>query len=487
MLRSRPLRSAITRLVAGLCVGVAFAADTGGPEPSRLTHGVAAGEATATDVVVWGRCQRAGMLRVALDGRRAAAVPVAAEHDFTGKVKIGELRPSTWYRYSAWCDSDQSVAEHGAFRTAPAPNDPAPVRFAWGGDLAGQNVCRDRTQGFPIVDLISARRPDFFVALGDMIYADDACSGVGRYGNTQVPGIAAATTLDGFWADWRYTRDDPALQRLLAATTYYAVWDDHEVVDDFGPYHDTARQPLGGTAEHLLPRGMAAFLDYAPMMPSPPDRLYRNVRWGRHLELFILDTRQHRDSNLAEDVAEQPKTMLGTEQCAWLERELRHSDATWKVVVSSVPMSIPTGTIGRDGWADLGTHAGFERELAAILSSMWDAGLRNVLWITTDVHFAAVLRYRPIAADPAFVVHEIAVGPLNAGVFFRHQVDPTFRPEPLFLHGPAVPESVTSLESALGWFNFGLIEIGADGTLVAEIVDARGQLLYRLSLPARRT
>jgi hypothetical protein len=41
---------------------------------------------------------------------------------------------------------------------------------------------------------------------------------------------------------------------------------------------------------------------------------------------------------------------------------------------------------------------------------------------------------------------------------------------------------VTSLEQALGWFNFGVLEIDADGTLAAEVIDARGKRLYRLSL-----
>jgi hypothetical protein len=41
---------------------------------------------------------------------------------------------------------------------------------------------------------------------------------------------------------------------------------------------------------------------------------------------------------------------------------------------------------------------------------------------------------------------------------------------------------VTSLEQALGWFNFGVLEIDADGALAAEVIDARGKRLYRLSL-----
>jgi alkaline phosphatase D len=460
----------------------------GAEEASHLTHGIAVGEVRDTSAVIWGRCSRSGILHVAMDARPAAATRVTAARDFTGRVLIQGLEPATAHRYRAWCAaesrSDDSRAEQGTFRTAPARSDPKPVRFAWGGDVGGQNVCRDAERGYPIFAAVAARRPEFFVGLGDMIYADDGCAGAGRYGNAQLPGVAPAPTLEAYWGHWRYNRDDPGLARLLAGTAYYAVWDDHEVVDDFGPLHDTRSDPPWRAGQHLMPLGRAAFLDYAPMRPDPPHRLYRAFRWGRHLELFILDTRQYRDANTAEDTAAQPKSMLGTAQRAWLEDALGRSDATWKVIVSSVPLSVPTGAVARDGWADHGTRTGFERELLGLLHSVRKSGTRNLVWITTDVHFAAVFRYRPFPDEPGFTFHEIATGPLHAGIASLHEIDETLHPEILFSHAPALPQAVTSLEQALGWFNFGVIEIGADGGLVAEVVDATGTTRYRLALAA---
>jgi alkaline phosphatase D len=476
--------TSLRRLVAGTLLAVGSAGLAAG-EPPQLTHGVAAGEVRDTSAIVWGRCDRSGTLRVALGSLPVGSARVTAEHDFTGKVAVDGLAPATAYDYRAWCAEEngggESHAQRGAFRTAPRPGDATPVRFAWGGDLGGQNVCRDAARGYPIFDAIAARDLDFFVGLGDMIYADDACSGSGRYGNVQLPGIGAAATLDAYWAHWRYNRDDPTFRRLLARTPYYAVWDDHEVANDFGPLHDTLPWKPD---RHLLPLGRAAFVDYAPMLPEPPQRLYRTVRWGRHLELFVLDTRQYRDANFAEDTAAQPKSMLGAEQRAWLEGALGRSDATWKVIVSSVPLSLPTGAVVRDGWADHGTRTGFERELVGVLRRTRESGIRNLVWITTDVHFAAVFRYRPFADAPGFTVHEIVTGPLNAGITSSGAIDETLRPELLFSHGPVVPQSVTSLEQALGWFNFGVLEIDADGALAAEVIDARGKRLYRLSLAA---
>jgi alkaline phosphatase D len=237
---------------------------------------------------------------------------------------------------------------------------------------------------------------------------------------------------------------------------------------------------------HLLPIGRQAFLDYTPVA-SGPDRLYRSLRWGRHLELFVLDTRSYRDANRAADDAAQPKTMLGDEQLAWLKQGLLASRATWKVIVSSVPMSIPTGfpaTNGRDGWANFDQDTGFERELVEILRFMDDNGIDRPVWITTDVHFAEAFRYMPFPEHPEFVVHEFATGPLNAGIFPNRTFDPTLNPEVLFFHGPATPAAVTSWDEAKHWFNFGTLEVGGGGDLTARIVNTSGEPQYSVTLDA---
>ena len=72
------------------------------------------------------------------------------------------------------------------------------MKLAFGGDVAGQNVCRDAVEGFPIFDTVRSWRPDVFVGLGDMVYADNGCEPTGRYGNPQVGGVGIATDLAGF-------------------------------------------------------------------------------------------------------------------------------------------------------------------------------------------------------------------------------------------------------------------------------------------------
>jgi alkaline phosphatase D len=480
--------------VSLLCVLPASASGGAGrPAAPVVTHGVVVGDVTARSAVLWARADRAATLNVTVSGGGHGPierVAVRPEDDYTGKTFLTGLHPATTYDYRVWFSLGapgvgRGPSVRGSFRTPPSEDDAAPVRLAFGGDVAGQNVCRDVAEGFPIMDTIRGWRPDVFVGLGDMIYADNACESTGRYGNAQIGGVGIATDLPGFWTHWRYNRADVRSQRLLGSTTYVGVWDDHEVVNDFGPLTDApAAPPYTGT--HLLPLGLEAFLDYTPLTTSAddPKRLYRSLRWGKHLELFVLDTRQHRDANFALDGVAPPKTMLGLRQLAWLKEQLVASDATWKIIVSSVPISIPTGfppTNGRDGWANFDQATGFEHELLDLLGFLRQHRIDKTIWITTDVHFGEVFQYRPFAGS-SFTLYELVTGPLNAGIFPNRAFDRTLNPESLFFLGPAVAEDVTSLAEAKRWFNFGTLEVRGAGTLVVGIVDTAGESRFSLQL-----
>ena len=84
---------------------------------------------------------------------------------------------------------------HGTFRTPPLASEPQVVTFAWGGDLAGQNVCRDVTEGFSTVQAVTALALDFFIGLGDIIYADNICTATGRYGNAPITQESVITRI----------------------------------------------------------------------------------------------------------------------------------------------------------------------------------------------------------------------------------------------------------------------------------------------------
>ena len=459
-------------------------------------HGFAFMDVRERSAVFWTRAGDEGTVVLTLTPPRGRSIhrriDIDAEHDRVASAEVSGLAPDTLYRVEVRVPSGEGEdwRGHGRLRTAPPRPEAAAFRVAFGGDVGGQGVCRDQKLGYPIFRVIARRETAFFVGLGDMIYADNACRATGRYGNPQVEGpIAPAADPEGFRARWRYNRSDPGWVGLSAQVGYVPVWDDHEVLNDFGPEHDS---PRGRPDLHLLKTGLTAFLEYNPISTQAKHRLYRHLRWGKHLDLFVLDTRQHRDSNARKDSLSMPKTMLGRDQREWLLGSLTISDATWNVVVSSVPIAIPTGAFpdpenGRDGWASGDRGTGFEHELRQLLMDLYDAGVRNLVWITTDVHFASVQRFQPFTSRPEYQVYEVATGPLNAGVFPNSEMDESFHPERLFrwppMEGADMDFEITSFDDAQRWFNFGELEFDAAGNLTLRVVNGRGEVVYEHTLP----
>ena len=301
-------------------------------------------------------------------------------------------------------------------------------------------------------------KPDFALLLGDLIYGDDPCLSPPNLSGSDF----VSTTVDQFRAKHRYQREDPALQRFLAAVPVYAIWDDHEVRNDFSGPHDPQ-----------MPAGRQAFLEYWPIEISveAPHRLYRNVHRGLDLDVFILDTRQYRSLNGETDGEE--KTMLGRTQRNWLIEGLTSSRATWKVIVSSVSLSFQKGGTeekpANDSWARGRGGTGFHSERAKVVGAILAGHIRNVVWLTTDVHFAQVLAYDPDSdGEPDF--HEFICGPLSARPLSPGPPEPSLNPTVLYEEG--------------GFFNFGQIDI--DGSsLRLQIIDGTGATKFQFSLPAR--
>lgn len=467
-----------------------------GAGPPSLTHGVASGDVTATSAVLWARASGPALVNVeyAPLGRSSPPpVPVVELTDYAAVVPIGGLDPDTEYVYRVWASDGHDASEPrlGRFRTAPSPSARRSVSFVFGGDLGGSSHCRRADSGYPIFSAMHALSPDFFLALGDMVYADDTCPATGPGGAAMVPGRFPGIDHPAIdWADhaavrnvylrhWRYNRADPHLQRLLASTPIYAQWDDHEVINNFGGSWSFLSAAFLWRAGYpnLVAAGRDAFFASWPVARAAddPNRLYRRFSWGAEADLFLLDTRSYRSRNDLADTAENRKTMLGAAQLRWLKEGLRGSAATWKIVASGSPISIPTSGVlaalfGRDGWAsgsswDYSSQTGFERELLDLIMFLDDQDIRNVVFVAADAHRALTIRYQldPNGDGRSVVFHELVAGPLSARVpEGAPELDPTFNPVLLFHEA--------------GVFNFGYVRIEPEPGRVARLVaEVRGE------------
>jgi alkaline phosphatase D len=105
-------------------------------------------------------------------------------------VKVARLEPNTRYWYRVWLSgaggrgrSDVSESVVGTFKTALGVWESQPVSFIVGADVGGQRFCRNAaTGGYTIFASMAALAPDFFIANGDMIYADGDCPAEGPDG-----------------------------------------------------------------------------------------------------------------------------------------------------------------------------------------------------------------------------------------------------------------------------------------------------------------
>jgi alkaline phosphatase D len=432
------------------------------PSTSQPPLLVTVGETTSAHARLWVRVE-ADEARVDVgpaDGgaRRTLRARPDPGRDFTAVVELDDLRAGARYSYEVEAGGARVT---GAFTVAPPRDADRAVRLHWSGDLGGAGYCRDAEDGYPIFRAMVRRAPDLFLFVGDTIYADQRCGGA-----PHVPMPAPSPdALGAFRVKHRYNRADAALQHFFRATSVYSIWDDHEVRNNFA-----------GPAEPLMPDGQRAFQEYFPIVgpPEEPGRLYRSVRWGRHVEVFILDTRQYRSPNWTPDGPR--KTMLGPAQRRWLLDSVAMSDATWKLIVSSVPLGIFTGGRFADSWSSANVlgyprngGTGFVHERDLLLAELHSGGARNVVFLSGDVHHAEFLRHEPV---PGHVVHELIAGPLSARQGY-----------PRFMDRSLNSRSLASLGFAL---NFG--ELVADATtLTARIIDPSGAIRGRATIAADRS
>jgi len=338
----------------------------------------------------------------------------------------------------------------GTFRTAPSPSRTANLTFAYSGDQDGTlnpgtgRPCFNKFESFA---QILTEAPAFFVNLGDTIYADSVC----------LP--SPNDTLAEYRANYRQNLSYQALRGLRAATSFYTQWDDHEVRNDWDS------QTVDPTLQAI---GTQAFQEYDAMPPPHPSLgFYRTFRWGRTAELFILDERSFRtieasridadgdgtaDCNnpvtgqpdLAPTLAQpfrnqfgavlpgsglsQPvpaqctadleaagRTMLGQAQRDRFLHDLANSQATFKLVVSEDPVQ-QFFALPYDRWE------GYRWERGQLLDFVQNHSIKNVLWLTTDVHASLAHTVDPNTSVPGSIggvegMFEYTVGPVATSTF----------------------------------------------------------------------
>ena len=301
-----------------------------------------------------------------------------------------------------------------------------------------------------------AAQPDVFINVGDTIYADQplvAGSEARRRHDLEelvtageVEGRARRSTTSA--AAYRYNLLDEHMRRFNAEVPQIVMWDDHEVRDNWYPTRGADRRRALHREEQwrCWPRARGRRSSSTTRCRSDaddPERVYRSVPFGPLVEIFALDMRSYRGANsenrqptLDDDVGD----LRARRSSTWLKaradgitRDLedrRQRPAARPGRAATAPSSTrrvangDAGAAARPRAGDRGpahVHQATER-------------IRNVVWITADVHYCAAHHYDPARAtftefDPFW---EFVAGPLNAGTFGPNALDATFGPEVKF-------------------------------------------------------
>ncbi|GAA6063691.1 hypothetical protein JCM10212_000270, partial [Sporobolomyces blumeae] len=215
----------------------------------------------------------------------------------------------------------------------------------------------------------------FMVFLGDFIYAD-------------VPWYAGAT-LEQYNKRYRQIFASPEMKKMVEKIPMVAIYDDHEIVNDFDGNVTDARFAPANSAYQT-------YLGHANPDPRTPGVNYYDFRVGDSA-FFVLDTRAYRTSNAHAD--DEDKTMLGEAQreafLNWAHEV--NQTVTWKFVVSSVPI-MSLWNHADDTWASFTT----ERDL-----------LMDVLQYVPNVIVLSGDRHEFASAGIRDSVTEFSTSPFN--------------------------------------------------------------------------
>ena len=481
--------------------------------PPVVTHGVMSGDVEADRAVVWSRVDQPARLKVRWattdrfeNARTVVSRPARAEDDLTARVDLTGLPPGQRIVYEARFEGSHGELGEPVRGTFTTPARAAGrVRLAWGGDVAGQGWGIDAAHGGMLAfESMRRAQPDLFIHSGDMIYADAPIPATlplddgSTWKNLVSDGVDhVAQTLDDFRGRYRYNLRDEHLLAFNAEVPMVAQWGDHEVLNNWYPT-EILPDAADGTGQWqryqekhlavLAARAKRAVFDYTPIRRNPrdPRQVYRVVRRGPLADVFVLDCRSYRGPNSPNlQAGSGPNAaMLGRTQLAWLEQALAASTATWKIIACDQPIGVvvPDGPLQEGFPSGDPKVLGREHEIAALLAAIKRRKIRNLIWVTADVHYAAAHRYDPAKAtftdfDPFW---EFVAGPLHAGTFGPGVLDPSFGPQAVFTSVAPKPNRPPSDNLQF----FGLIDIDPATKAATVTLHTRdGKTIYTNTLP----
>ncbi len=298
-------------------------------------------DASGFDVVVQPRHpadEVTAFVRVAGAGEptTTASAPV---DDGVARISVDGLAPGERYHYRLAVDDERAPRWRGSVTTSDPAADQVVLAFA--------SCARTGSDGM-VFDAIRNVAPDRYVITGDMHYQD-----------------ITRNDADAFARAYDRVLTAPAQAALYRDVPIAYVWDDHDYSGNDGDASAASR-----------PAARAAYERAVPHYPLESTTTINQAFSVGAVRVVLIDTRSARVPG---------ETMLGAEQLAWLERELRVSSPTHDVVILVTPTPwIGAASTGADTWA------GFADERRRIADVLVDAAIDNLVIVGGDAHMVAI-------------------------------------------------------------------------------------------------
>ena len=324
----------------GACDNSTFAEAEENLALPRFAEGAKIGEVTADSAVLWtrlcsvDRCEASFHLPGVKGDVRAlyrsngqpwnatAWQAVSPDADYTSQTVLEGLTPGEKCEYTIEARNAKGKASiKGSFRTAPSAESQQSVRFVV---TTGHKhkTSDDSILGPHIYPAMAKVDPHFFVHTGDVVYYDN-----------DTPPIAKSTALARL--HWHRLYSLPRQVKFHLSVPSYFIKDDHDLLkNDCWP-----GQTFG---ELTFNQGVQVFREQTPTNGLP----YRTFRWGKHLQIWLVEGREYRSPNTEPDGPD--KTIWGAKQMRWLQQGMMESTATFKILISPTPIVGPDRKNKRD-------------------------------------------------------------------------------------------------------------------------------------------
>ena len=339
--------------------------DTNTVTDASFEHGVASGDPTQTQVIIWTRVTtEASYVDVSWQVsatedfssiEQSGTFATDTSRDFTVKVDVQNLNPNTQYYYRFMVGEASSIV--GITQTLPVGSV----------DKASMAVvsCANYPAGYfnvykEILEQHQKASLDVVLHLGDYIYE----YGAGGYASEDAAALGRepskgteCITLDDYRKRYAQYRQDEDLQALHAALPMIAIWDDHELANDAWKEGAENHHNSEGSFNDRRAAAAAAWTEWLPVRENTFSSMliYRQFAFGDLINLMMLDTRLvGRDQPLDYFSLDAPtmeaigglvaqsrsteRELLGTEQLAWLMNAF-NQEAKWNVLGQQVLMS----------------------------------------------------------------------------------------------------------------------------------------------------